>query len=366
MILVVIISLVLLLTTVLIVFYGERKVSAFVQDRLGPMETGFFGVLQPIADLVKLLQKEDIIPTKADSFLFKIAPIIVFVAVFAGFAVMPFCYGYPIASSVLGIFFLLTIISLDIIGLMLAGWSSFNKYSLLGAFRAVSQIVSYEIPLGLSVLCVVVLTQTLDLQEISIQQGIFSNLLPTEFSKGNLGSVFGSKSIELGGFFAWNIVKAPILIPVFLIYFISILAEANRAPFDIPEAESELIGGFHTEYSGFRFSIFFLAEYAMMVLLCMLGVILFFGGWNTPFPNIGSLKLAALTSGTVGYFSVYAWGCFWIISKALVLLFVQLWIRWTLPRLRVDQLMYLGWKVLTPFSLFFLIVCCVWRLYFVI
>ena len=358
-------SLALMLTLVLIVFYSERKVSAFVQDRLGPMEAGIYGVLQPIADLLKLLQKEDIVPTKADPILFKIAPIIVFVAVFAGFSVLPFCEDYPIANSSSGLFFLLTIISLDIVGLLLAGCSSFNKYSLLGSIRSVSQIISYEIPLGISILCVVVLTQSLDLQEICLQQGlkIFD---PKNISQnGLLGSVFGSNSLQFGGLLNWNIIKAPILIPVFIIYFITILAEANRAPFDLPEAESELIGGFHTEYSGFRFGIFFLAEYAMMILLCLLGTILFWGGWNTLLPNIGSLKLADWTTGQAHSIGSYAWGCFWICSKSIVLLLIQVWIRWTLPRLRVDQLMYLCWKVLTPFSLFLLILSCIWRLWFV-
>ena len=211
----------------------------------------------------------------------------------------------------------------------MAGWASNNKYSLYGAMRSVAQIVSYEIPLGLSVLSVVIITGTLDLQKISfLQQG---NGLPD-----------------------WNIVQHPLLIFSFVIFFISGLAESNRTPFDLPESESELIGGYHTEYSGFRWGIFMLSEYGMMLLLSILGSILFFGGWNSPLPNIGGLKLYELTSGMV-------LGTFWLLAKALVLIFVQMWLRWTLPRLRVDQLMSLSWKYLTPISLLMLFICAVWK-----
>lgn len=322
-----------LLVFVVIGVYGERKVAAFVQNRLGPMEVGPKGLFQSIADLVKMLQKEDIRANAVDVIPFLLAPIIVFVSVFAGYSVLPLnseLAGSDISS---GLFLLLAIISLDVLGILMAGWASNNKYSLFGAMRSVAQIVSYEIPLGLSVLCVVIITGTLDLQSTSFQQ------------TGN-------------GLLAWNIVQHPVLIIPFIIFFISGLAESNRTPFDLPEAESELIGGYHTEYSGFRWGIFMLSEYGMMLLLSILGAVLFFGGWNSPLINIGSLKLYELTSGAI-------WGSFWLLSKALILIFIQMWVRWTLPRLRVDQLMALSWKYLTPIAILMLFVCALWKLWLI-
>jgi NADH-quinone oxidoreductase subunit H len=206
------------------------------------------------------------------------------------------------------------------------------------------------------------------LQEISLQQGIWLNdVSKAGFDKNYL---FGIKALdiditEIGGFLTWNIFRSPILFLAFLIFFISSLAEANRAPFDIPEAESELVSGFHTEYSGFRFAILFLGEYAMMLLLCFLASILFLGSWNTPFPNIGSVKLAEWTSGMPGTIGGNLWGFFWLFSKALLLLFLQILARWTYPRLRVDQLMYLCWKVLIPASMILIFLCGVWRLWMI-
>ena len=318
-----------LLLFVIMAVYAERKTAAFIQSRLGPMEAGPKGILQTIADLLKMLQKEDISASAVDKFPFLIAPFIVFSAVFAGYSVLPVNAGLSGSTIESGLFLLLAIVSLDVLGILMAGWASNNKYSLYGAMRSVAQIVSYEIPLGLSVLSVVIITGTLDLQKISfLQQG---NGLPD-----------------------WNIVQHPLLIFSFVIFFISGLAESNRTPFDLPESESELIGGYHTEYSGFRWGIFMLSEYGMMLLLSILGSILFFGGWNSPLPNIGGLKLYELTSGMV-------LGTFWLLAKALVLIFVQMWLRWTLPRLRVDQLMSLSWKYLTPISLLMLFICAVWK-----
>jgi len=244
----------------------------------------------------------------------------------------------------------------------MAGWGSNNKFAVLGAMRSVAQIVSYEIPAGLAVLCVVMLSQSLDFQEISLQQGIFASQ-----TGSSANYLFGIKALginvsEMGGFLTWNILRAPFLFIAFLIYFISSLAESNRAPFDIPEAESELVAGFHVEYSGFRFAALFLAEYAMMLLVCLVAVVLFLGSWNTVFPNIGSLKLADLTSGTPGEISGTLWGLFWLMSKTAVLLFIQVAIRWTYPRLRVDQLMQLCWKVLTPLALGLVVLSAVWRI----
>lgn len=335
----------------LIGVYVERKVSAFIQDRLGPMEVGKYGLLQTFADILKLLQKEDIVPLSVDRVLFLSAPFVVYTAVFAGFAVIPLTTGVIGSGAEIGIFYLLTFVSLDIIGLLMAGWGSNNKFSMYGAIRSVAQIVSYEIPLGLSILCVVVTTQTLNLQEISIQQGI----LNLSDEKSYLLGIGGIEVTQWGGIFTWNIVRLPALFFVFIIFFIASLAECNRAPFDLPEAESELVAGFQTEYSGLRWAFLMLSEYGMMLLVSFLAVILFLGSWNTPFPNIGDFRLAAYTTGTV-------WGLFWIFAKAFALVLVQMWIRWTYPRLRIDQMMTLCWKYLTPFALILLLLCAVWKL----
>jgi len=343
----------LLLFTVLAV-YAERKISAFIQDRYGPMEVGYYGLIQTVADLLKLIQKEDIVPLKADKKLFLIAPIVIFIAIFSGYAVLPITptwSGAPVSS---GVFFLLAIVSLDVIGLLMAGWGANNKYALFGALRSVAQIISYEIPVGLSVLAVVMTCQTLDLYEISFQQGIFANNLDA--------TVYGFELNRIGGFMAWNIVKSPILLLVFLVFFIATLAESNRAPFDLPEAESELVAGFHTEYSGFRWAIVMLSEYGMMLLSAILGVVLFLGSWNTPFPNIGTVALADWTSGSVGYISGSIWAIFWLLSKSFVLVAIQMWVRWTFPRVRMDQLMNLSWKYLTPLALLLVFLAGFWRL----
>lgn len=322
-----------LLLFVIVAVYAERKTAAFIQNRLGPMEVGPKGVLQTIADLIKMLQKEDIRADAVDKVPFLIAPIIVFAAIFAGYSVLPLNEELSGSNVSTGLFFLMAIVSLDVLGILMAGWASNNKYSLYGAMRAVAQIISYEIPLGLSILCVVIISGSLDLQTISALQ------------KGN-------------GLLAWNIVAHPVLLIPFVIFFISGLAESNRTPFDLPESESELIGGYHTEYSGFRWGMFMLSEYGMMLLLSLLGSILFFGGWNSPLPDIGGLKMYEVTSGLI-------WGTFWLLSKALVLIFIQMWVRWTLPRLRVDQLMSLSWKYLTPLAIFMLFVCAFWKLWLI-
>ncbi|MDQ3393339.1 MAG: NADH-quinone oxidoreductase subunit H [Bacteroidota bacterium] len=355
----------LLIFTVFAV-YSERKISAFIQDRLGPMEVGYYGLGQTVADLLKLLQKEDIVPAAADRKLFLIAPLIIFTAVFAGFAVLPLTSSIAGSAAEVGVFYLLAIISLDVIGLLMAGWGSNSKFSLFGAMRSVAQIISYEVPLGLTVLCAVMISQTLNLQEISFQQGIWINHLATTGSE-EVNYLFGIKALNidvtrLGGIFTWNIFRMPLFFIVYIIFFIASLAECNRAPFDLPEAESEIIGGFHTEYSGFRWAFIMLAEYGMMLLVSFLGVILFLGSWNTPLPNIGSLPLAEWTSGAPGSWSGNLWGAFWLISKAMLVIFLQMWIRWTLPRLRVDQLMSLCWKYLTPAALVLLMITGVWRL----
>ena len=327
--------------------YSERKISAFIQDRLGPMEVGKYGMLQAFADILKMLQKEFIIPKASDKILFILAPIVIFVSVYLGFAALPWAPGIIPSSLNLGLFYIFAILSIETLGILMAGWGSNNKYALLGSMRSVAQMISYEIPAGVALISAVMISQSLNLQEISIKQGLLSTDVIYFLGIWEIKSV--------GGFLAWNIFQVPHLILAYIIYFIASLAECNRAPFDIPEAESELVGGFHVEYSGLRFAFIFLAEYSMMFLVGIIGVVLFLGGWNTPLPNIGSAKLATWTNGI-------AWGIFWILSKTLLVVAVQIWIRWTLPRLRVDQLMSFCWKVLTPLAFFCMLLSGLWRL----
>ena len=328
--------------------YAERKVSAFIQDRLGPMETGRYGTLQTVADVIKLLTKELITPLAADKWLFMLSPAIIFITVYMGFAAIPWSSGLAPSNLNLGLYYIFAIISIETLGILMAGWGSNNKYSILGAMRSAAQIVSYEIPAGFAIISVVMIAQTLNLQTISAQQGVLSS----EHSK--FLSIWDVTNT--GGILSWNIFRAPHLIIAFVIYFIASLAESNRAPFDIPEGESELVSGFHTEFTGMRFAFVFLAEYSMMFLVSMVGVVLFLGAWNTPLPNIGPVRLADWTTST-------AWGMLWTVAKVLLLVGVQMWIRWTLPRLRVDQLMSLCWKVLTPLAFLCMIVSGVWRLW---
>lgn len=324
------------------------------------MEVGYYGFAQSIADLVKLIQKEDIIPKRADAPLFKVAPIIIFTTVFAGFAILPLSPTWQGAEISTALFFLLAIVSLDVIGIVIAGWSSNNKYSMLGTMRSAAQIISYEVPLGLSVLCVCMVCQSLDLQEISYQQSILQEEEQYLFGIPSLGI----ETTSIGGFLTWNIFRMPLLIVAWVIFFIASLAESNRAPFDLPEAESELVAGFQTEYSGFRWAVIMLAEYGMMLLVSILGAVLFFGSWSTPLPNIGSFSLAEWTSGQPGTWTSTCWGIFWLLGKSLLFVMIQMWVRWTLPRLRVDQLMNLSWKYLTPLALVLIVIIGFWKLIF--
>jgi len=291
--------------------WWERKIAAHMQDRLGPMRTGgWHGWAQSIADILKLIQKEDIVPSAADRMLFTLAPFVVFIGAYAAYAAIPFSAAYVGAEINIGLFYIIAVSSFVVIGLLMAGWSSNNKWSLFGAMRSAAQVISYEIPIALTLLAVVMVVGSFDLQEINRAQS---------------GSVLD-----------WFIFrKFPFLFAAACIYFISSLAEVNRTPFDIPEAESELVAGYHTEYGGMKFALFFLAEYANMFAVSIIAATVFLGGWNSPFGDF--------LSGPI-------WGLFWVISKSMTLVFVQIWLRWTLPRLRVDQLMYVGWKVLIPFS----------------
>ncbi|MFN0201764.1 MAG: complex I subunit 1/NuoH family protein, partial [Bacteroidia bacterium] len=304
--------------------YAERKVSAYIQDRLGPMEVGPHGLFQTAADILKLILKENIIPTDADKWIFSLAPLVIFVFVFVGFATLPIGPTWIGADTQVGLFFILAVIAIDVIGILMAGWGSNNKYAFIGASRAVAQIISYEIPAAFALLAGVMMYGTLDLQQMSIEQGIFTEKSAT------LWHLFSVEKV--GGITTWAIIRYPHLLIAFFIYFIASLAECNRAPFDIPEAESELVAGFHVEYTGSRFAIIFLAEYGKMLLVSGIAVFVFLGGWNTPLPNLNfgafQLPLATWTSGTFGELSANLWGLFWLICKLFGLIFIQMWIRW--------------------------------------
>ncbi len=310
----------------LIAILGEMKISAWVQDRLGPMRTGPKGMLQPIADILKLLQKEDTTPRAADKPLYWLAPWLIFVGSYATFAALPFSAAYIGARLNVGIFFILSMGAITVVSILLAGWGSDNKYSLISAMRSVAQIISYEIPVALAVLTVVIVSGSMDLQTIAkLQAGGIQNW----FLLG------GPKYIPgFGGHL--NFVLIPVMLIAFGIYFVGSLAETNRVPFDVPEAESELVAGYHTEYSGMKFALFFLAEYASMFVVGSVAAVLFLGGWQSPF---------GLSLNGPGMEFV------WFILKGLLFVFLQIWIRWTLPRMRVDQVMHVCWKVLIPFGL---------------
>lgn len=329
--------------------YAERKLSAFIQDRYGPMEVGYYGILQTVADLLKLFQKEHISPAQSRPFLFRLAPLLIFLVVFAGLAVLPVGPAWHAPSWSSGVFLLMAILALEIIGILTAGYASGNKYSTLGAVRSVAQVISYEIPMGLVILSVVALAGTMDLNLISERQG-----------PDDPFSFLGISGIQMEGamgFLGWNIFRMPVLIPLWVVFFICSLAESNRAPFDLPEAESELVAGFHTEYSGFPWAVIMLAEYGMMLLTAVLSVILFFGSWHSPLPDLGQLKLNAWSSGPV-------WGIVWLYGKALFLVMVQIWVRWTFPRVRINQMLAMSWKYLVPVSLLGFLIIVVWKFSF--
>jgi NADH-quinone oxidoreductase subunit H len=328
-----VIPLVFLIPYALVAILAELKVSAWMQDRLGPMRTGPYGIIQPIAEVVKLIQKEDITPTNANKILYNLAPYIIFTGSYVAYAALPFSTAYIPSDINIGLFYIFAVSSFAVIGILMGGWASNNKYTLLGAMRSVAQIISYEIPGAIAILSVVVLAGSLNLQEINaVQTGWFWNW----FIFGGPGS-------------AEKLWIIPFTIVLSLVYFITTLAETNRTPFDIPEADSELVSGYHTEYSGMKFAMFFFAEYSNMFVVSALITCLFFGGWNSPFG---------------GFMDGPVWGAFWFISKAMFFVFLQIWLRWTLPRVRVDQLMYIGWKVLLPISFVCFFAISLWRMIF--
>ncbi len=311
----------------------ERKVAGHMQDRLGPMRVGYHGLLQTIADIVKLVQKEDIVPSEVDKKLFNFAPVLVFSGSYAAFAAIPFSSKYIGSQVDVGIFYIVAISSIVVAAILMAGWASNNKYSLLGAMRSVAQIISYEIPSVLVILSIVMLTGTLSLYTMSeMQTAYFWNW-----------NIFGGHAAGIT-----KILLIPFMIIAFIIFYISSLAEVNRTPFDIPEAESELVSGYHTEYSGMKFAMFFLAEYANMFAVSAVVVALFFGGYQSPFGYLGN------TIGVDWFVPLEQF--FWFAVKGIFFVFVQMWLRWTLPRLRVDQLMTVCWKYLIPYALVNLII----------
>jgi len=300
--------------------WAERRFAGRMQSRIGPNRVGPGGSFQWIADGLKCFLKEDVIPQAVDKPLFRFAPYLVFAGCFAAFAALPFGYGLVASNIDIGIFYISAITTFVVLGVLMAGWSSNNKWSLLGGIRSAAQIVSYEIPTGLAVLTIVVLAGTLNMQEIIKQQG--------------------------GWPWYWFIFNNPFSFIAFFIFFSSILAEGNRTPFDLPEAESELVAGYLTEYSGMRFVFFFFAEWANLWVMSAIITTLFLGGWQIP----GIADLGAVTSQSVGA-TKYLWilaSVAVFFTKTLLFVFIVIWIRWTLPRLRVDQLMVMCWKYFVP------------------
>ena len=316
----IVIVLAAVLATVMYIVLLERKVQAWVQVRLGPMRVGHHGVLQPLADVLKLFVKEDITPVMADKWVFTAAPIMVLVPALIAFAVIPFAsndmklFGLPISGRIadvnVGMLYIVSVASLGIYGIILGGWSSNSKYPLIASLRASAQLISYEIAVTMTLVTVIMLSGTLSMVGIVAAQA------------------------KAGMWFAF---MQPV---AFFIFFVGGLAETNRAPFDLPEAEQELVAGFHTEYSGMRFAFFFLAEYANMIVVSAVATTLFFGGWLQPFPNVSWLWWLGFVPGWI-----------WFCTKTFVFLYVFLWVRATYPRYRYDQLMRLGWKWLIPLTI---------------
>jgi NADH-quinone oxidoreductase subunit H len=319
------ISLVVVITTGWVAYatYLERKISAFMQARLGPMRVGPWGLLQPIADGLKLLTKEDFVPGNADRWIFFIAPYIAVVAAFIVMAVVPFGPDWAVITDInIGVLFVLAVSSVGVLALILAGWSSNSKYALLGALRSSAQMVSYEVSMGMAIIGALMFARSLSLSNIVTAQA---------------------------GDSIWFFLYQPV---GFVIFMISGIAENNRAPFDLPEAESELVAGFHTEYSGFRWSLFFMAEYAAMVVVTAVATTLYLGGWYFPF-------VYRLTEAK-GYHNLYvALSVLVFLVKAGLLLYLYFWLRWTLPRFRYDQLMDLGWKWMLPAALINIVVTAI-------
>ena len=303
---------------------AERKVIAYMQVRIGPNRVGFYGLLQPIADGLKLFMKEILVPNNSNKYLFIVAPILTIVPALSAWAVIPFDKMLILADINIGLLYLLAMTSIGVYGIIIAGWASNSKYALLGALRSAAQTISYELGMGFALAGVLIISQSMNLKEIVLAQS---------------GSVIN-----------WYFIP---LFPLFIVYWICAIAETNRAPFDLAEGESEIVAGFHVDYSGIAFGIFFIAEYANMILLAFLSSILFLGGWLSPFQNVYMLE------------GLFSWvpGIFWLMAKTSIFLFLYLWFRATFPRYRYDQLMRLGWKIFIPLTFFWIIVVAIMQQY---
>ena len=307
--------------------WAERKVAAIMQDRIGPNRTWKFGLLQPLADGGKFFFKEDFIPEKAEKFLFFFGPgLVMFISLITG-AVIPWgtslniggeSYDLQVANIDVGVLYLMGMVSIGVYGIMLGGWASNNKFALMGAIRASSQMISYELAMGLALLAIILMNGSLDLKEIAANQSDFYGL-------------------------GWNIFFQPI---AFLVFFVAALAETNRAPFDLPECETELIGGYHTEYSSMKLGLFLFAEYINMFVSSAVISSLYFGGYNLPFSHLWGLTGGWLAAAQFGFFFL----------KIVFFIFLFMWVRWTIPRFRYDQLLHLGWKILLPLAIFNIII----------
>jgi len=313
----IIIILVPLLVAVAYLTYAERKVIGYMQQRIGPNRVGILGLGQPIADAAKLFLKETIDPQAANKMLFMFAPVLSLAPALAAWAVIPFDKGWVLANVNAGVLYLLAMTSIGVYGILIAGWASNSKYAFLGALRSTAQVVAYEIAMGFALVGVLMAADSANLQTIILSQQ--------------------------GGIWHWFLVP---LLPLFLVYWISGVAETNRLPFDMAEGESEIVAGFHVEYSGMGFAIFFLAEYANMILIAALASVFFLGGWLSPFANIPYL---------VDWFA-FVPGIVWFIAKIFIFLLLYLWLRATFPRYRYDQIMRLGWKVLIPVTIVWIFV----------
>jgi NADH-quinone oxidoreductase subunit H len=323
----------------LVFIWLERKISGRIQDRLGPTRVGGkFGWLQTLADGLKLITKEDLMPAGADNLLFKIAPYVSFCAAIAAYIAIPFAgEPYPWIAQRLnaGVFFVLAVLGLEVFGVILAGYSSASKWSLFGAMREAAQVVSYEVPLGMCVVVPVLIAGSLDLVVIGDRQaGLFTN---------------------------WLVFNDPFTFITFWVYFTCATASVNRAPFDLAEAESELVAGFHTEYSGLRWSFFFMAEYGSMFSVSILASILFLGGWNGPFPWVDAVGLTADNGAIAGFLGQFI-GATNVILKGTIGVCVMMWVRWTLPRLRIDQVMATCLKYCTPIAAAMFLGAVMWQL----